>query len=126
MTIGERIRKLRHEQHMSMEDVGKYLSISRATVCRYEDGSISNIPSDKLEALSRLFGVSPAYLMGWNENRVEEIPPDDEPRTDDVRLLVRDLNKLSDEQIEQAKSMFRLMFTITNPELFKEDDDNDT
>lgn len=50
----------------------------------------------------------------------------EEPKTNEIRILVRDLNKLSPEQVAQAKDMFRMMFRVTNPELFKEDDDNDT
>ena len=123
MTLGERIRHLRHQRNMTLEDVGKYLDVARATVLRYENGSIQNIPSDKLEAMAVLFGVSPAYLMGWDEYDITKPQSSEIPKNDEIRLLVRDLNKLSPEQVEQAKSVFRAMFKITNPELFQEDDD---
>ena len=47
----------------------------------------------------------------------------DEPKNDDIRLLIRGLNKLSPEQLTQAKNVFRAMFAVTNPELFEGDDD---
>lgn len=47
-----------------------------------------------------------------------EIPPNDE-----IRILAQDLSKLSPEQLHQAKAVFRAMFAITNPDLFKGDDD---
>lgn len=65
--IGEKIKQLRLEHQMTLEDVADYLDVSRATVQRYESGVISGIPSDKIEKLSTLFGVSPGYLMGWVE-----------------------------------------------------------
>lgn len=46
-----------------------------------------------------------------------------EPKNNDVRVIVQDLNKLSPEQLAQAKNLFRAFFQISNPELFKGDDD---
>ena len=34
----------------------------------------------------------------------------DQPKNDDVRLLIRGLNKLSPEQLEQATNMMKIMF----------------
>lgn len=45
------------------------------------------------------------------------------PVRDDIRILAQDLSKLSPEQLKQAKAVFRAMFAITNPDLFKGDDD---
>ena len=117
----ERLHMLRKQHRMTLQDVADYIGLSRATVYKYETGQVKDIPADKLEKLSILFGVTKSYLMGWDK----EEPPDDEPVNDDIRLLVRDINKLSPEQVKQAKSVFRAMFQITNPELFKEDSDND-
>lgn len=46
------------------------------------------------------------------------------PKNDEIRLLIRGLNKLSPEQLDQAKNVFRAMFAITNPDLFDEGDDD--
>ena len=54
---------------------------------------------------------------------VSSAPFVEEPKNDDVRVFVQDLNKLTPEQLAQAKNVFRAMFAITNPELFKGDDD---
>lgn len=67
MTLGERIKYLRKKRHMTLEDVGKTINVERATVSRYESGTITNIPSDKIELMARAFSVSPAYLMGWED-----------------------------------------------------------
>ena len=50
-------------------------------------------------------------------------PEADPPANDDIRILVQRLNKLTPEQLAQAKSVFRAMFAITNPDLFEGDDD---
>lgn len=121
MTIGEKLKKLRKQNRMTLEDVAGYINVGRATVLKYENGMITNIPSDKIEQLSRLFNVSPSYLMGWTDD--DPASQTVQPKNDDVRLLIRGLNKLSPEQIDQAKAVFRAMFAITNPDLFEGDDD---
>ena len=68
MTFGERLRSLRKEHKMTLETVAGYLGVGRATVLRYENGMITNIPSDKIEIMAKLFDVSPAYLMGWTDD----------------------------------------------------------
>lgn len=50
-------------------------------------------------------------------------PEAEPPANDDIRILVQRLNKLTPEQLAQAKSVFRAMFAITNPDLFEGDDD---
>lgn len=69
MTVGERIKMLRTEQHMTLEDVAKGIGTSRATVSKYENGAITNIPLDKIEAIAKLFGVASSYLTGWTDSR---------------------------------------------------------
>lgn len=65
MGIGEKIKKYRTEQGLTLEEVANSVGVSRQTMSRYETGVIANIPSDKIEAIARKLGVSPAILMGW-------------------------------------------------------------
>ena len=39
MTIGERIKALREQRRMTLEDVAKALNVGRATVFKYECGN---------------------------------------------------------------------------------------
>jgi transcriptional regulator with XRE-family HTH domain len=73
MKIGERIKALRNEKKMTLEEVAKMIGTSRQTIQRYESGLISNIPSDKIEKLAMAFRTTPAELMGWEiENQSQE------------------------------------------------------
>lgn len=67
MTIGQRIKRRRKELKMSAEELGKRLGKNRATIYRYEDGFIENLPLDILEPLAAILETTPAYLMGWEE-----------------------------------------------------------
>lgn len=82
MTIGDRIKEERLKRNYTLEDVAKYAKVSRQTIQKYESGVISNIPSDKIEAIAACLCVSPGYLMGWEDERASKYP---EPRiTEDI------------------------------------------
>lgn len=67
MSIGDKIKALRARGNLTLEEVAKYVKVSRQTINRYENNIITNIPSDKIELLASLFNTTPAYLMGWEE-----------------------------------------------------------
>ena len=67
MTIGEKIKKLRSYRNISQVELAKRINVSKQTLYKYENGIITNIPSDKIESIAKVMGVSPAYLMGWAE-----------------------------------------------------------
>ena len=69
--IGNRLKELRERAGLTLEDVGKKIGVSRATAQRYESGAISGIPYDKIEKLAELYHVSPGYIMGWLELKVD-------------------------------------------------------
>lgn len=66
MTIGERIKEIRNKLDMSQVDFATKINISKQTLYKYENNLITNIPSDKIEAVAKLGHVSPTYLMDWN------------------------------------------------------------
>lgn len=67
MTIGERIKMLRENHKYTLAEVGAAIGASVQSLYKYENGIVTNIPSDKIEGLARIFSVSPAYLMGWED-----------------------------------------------------------
>lgn len=67
MTVGERIKEVREKTGMSQVDFADKINVSKQTLYKYENNLITNIPSDKIEAVAKVGGVSPAYLMGWEE-----------------------------------------------------------
>ena len=70
MNKGDRMKKLRSELGLTLEEVAKIVGTSRQTIQRYESGEISNIPSDKIEAMAIVLKSSPAYIMGWEQEDV--------------------------------------------------------
>ena len=68
MTIGERIRERRKQLGLTVDELSERLGKNRATVYRYESNDIEKLPTTVLEPLAKALDVSPAYLMGWEEN----------------------------------------------------------
>lgn len=74
MTVGERIRDLREKRGISQVAFADAIDVTKQTLYKYEKGIVTNIPSDKIEATAKYFGVSPAYLMGWEESDIASYP----------------------------------------------------
>lgn len=66
--IIERIKLRRQELGYSFQDLADLTKMSKSTLQRYESGGIKNIPLDKLKILATALQVTPAWIMGWEEN----------------------------------------------------------
>jgi repressor LexA len=71
MTIGDRIRLRRKQLGLSVDDLAKSLGKNRTTVYRYESDEIENLPLNVLDPLAKALHVTPAYLMGWEDNTIK-------------------------------------------------------
>jgi len=63
--IGNRIKELRKQNKLSMEELARAVGTSRQNIHRYERGIITNIPRNKVVALATALGTTPSELMGW-------------------------------------------------------------
>lgn len=72
MKIGERLRKLRVYNDFTLDEAGKRIGATKQTLYKYENGIITNIPSDKIEKLAELYNTTPSYIMGWSEELNEK------------------------------------------------------
>ena len=80
MTVGDRIRQVRQEQDVTQQELADYIGVSKQAVYKYENNIVTNIPTDKVDAIAKRLKVSPAYLMGWEEKpKKSPIPPGFEP-----------------------------------------------
>ena len=64
-SIGLRIKELRHRLGLTQTDLAKLIGVSKQNLYKYENGIITNIPSDKIEAIAHVLHTTPAFLMGW-------------------------------------------------------------
>ncbi|WP_314320984.1 MULTISPECIES: XRE family transcriptional regulator [Fusobacterium] len=70
--LANKLRTKRLENNLSLQDVAEKLGVSKVTISRYETLDITNIPSDKIEGMAKLYNTTPAYLMGWETKKEKE------------------------------------------------------
>ena len=64
--MGNRIRELRKERHMTMKQLGEKLGLAESTVSQYETGKRSP-DNETLLKLGEIFGVTVGYILGAEE-----------------------------------------------------------
>lgn len=77
MNTGDRIKQRRIELGLTADDLAQKIGKSRATIYRYENGDIENMPTPILEPLARALDTTPADLMGWESTAdvpMERVP----------------------------------------------------
>lgn len=103
-TIGMRLKEARRNKQMTLDEVAKIVGVSRATIQRYESGTIANIPPDKLSILAQIFGTNIDYLI--NGTKLNNM-------ADNIKLNARDerdIKRKLDEAIASLDSKEALMF----------------
>ena len=73
MEMGQKIHELRTQKGLTLEELGNAVGVGKSTVRKWENGIIANMKRDKILKVSEALGVSPAYLMGWEEATNEKI-----------------------------------------------------
>lgn len=112
MNIGDRIKKRREFLGFSQTELAKKIKSSKQTLYKYENGIITNIPSDKIEILAEQLDTTPAYLMGWEENLTKDNAALTVDLWSDTSLLneVKKLNVLSEENRKTVFDMIDFLY----------------
>ena len=61
------IKQRRLELKLTVDELAEKIGKSRATIYRYENGDIENMPTTILEPLAKALDTTPADLMGWTQ-----------------------------------------------------------
>ena len=69
LTIPERLKDLRTERGLTLEQLSEATGISRAALGKYETDDFKDISPFSIAALAKFYGVSADYLMGLTETK---------------------------------------------------------
>ena len=72
MTTGERIKLCRKRLSLSAEKLASIISVSPATIYRWEKGDIEKVPGSVLEPLADALQTTPEYLAGWGQDQPDK------------------------------------------------------
>lgn len=78
MDVKEILKRRRIEKQLTLEDVGRLVGVSAATISRWESGDIANMKRDKIVKLAKALDISPAVVMGWDDLEKELKPTKEE------------------------------------------------
>ena len=110
MNMGERIKELRIAKGYTQEELGKKLGLKKAAIQKYENGDVENIKRSKIKLLADVLGVTPSYIMGWEEpNTTLKYQPREEI-TEDEKKLIFNYRKLSHDNQMKITGIIEFMF----------------
>lgn len=121
-TPGERIREMRIRNKLTLDDVAKKLNVNRQAVYKYEHGVVTNIPLENLEIMAEMFGTTPGYLAGWdNDHPTKPIPAVRTiVSTTEARIISGGVDNMPKDKRDQALKLMQIAFPDC-PDFFKEE-----
>lgn len=69
LTIQERLKDLRTERKMTLEQLSEATGLSRAALGKYETDDFKDISPFSIVTLAKFYGVSTDYLLGLTEQK---------------------------------------------------------
>lgn len=63
--IGARIKAARKDRNITQEELGAKIGVTKATINKYEVGTVVNLKRTVIEKIAAALDVTPGYLMGW-------------------------------------------------------------
>ena len=85
--MGQRIHNKRVEMHLTMEELGQKVGVSRQTICNWEKGQVENISREHIKTMAELFHCEKSWLMNM-EDAAEVTLTYEAPDKEPIRVKV--------------------------------------
>ena len=106
--MAQRIKELRKEKGLTLEQVADIVGVGKSTVRKWETGMIANMKRDKIASLAQALGTTPAYLMGWNEEEPEkESSPDELQLTEGEKQMLQLFRLIPEDRQQMVLQMIQ-------------------
>lgn len=106
--MAQRIKQLRQDRGLTLEQVAEVVGVGKSTVRKWETGMIANMRRDKIADLAKALETTPAYLMGWKEEEDKKDSPNDLPITEGEKMLLNLFRKIPESDQEMVLQMIRV------------------
>ena len=70
--ISNKLKELREEKNYTLEFIAEKLDVNKSTILRWENGETAKIKLPIIEAIAKIFNVSPAWLLGYDVPKYEK------------------------------------------------------
>lgn len=111
MTLGEKVKLKREELNLSQEELAEKMNYKSKTSIHKIEVGITDLPLSKVKELAAVLQTTPAYLMGWEEDKSQE-------KENNI------FSQLTDEELaklEKFKNMSTVMFMNEGNDISDED-----
>ena len=95
LSIQEKLKDLRIEKGLSLQELAEQTGISRASLGNYETDDYKEITHKAIISLANFYGVTSDYLLGLTENREQHRFPVDDLGLDDETVEILKSGKLN-------------------------------
>lgn len=68
MNAGDKIKQLRLDRGLTLEEVGQLVGVGKSTVRKWETGAIANMRRDKIAKLADALGIDPMDIINMYEH----------------------------------------------------------
>ena len=108
-TVGENILLMRKRLGWTQEELAKRMGYkSKSTINKIELG-INDIPQSKIVKFADVLGTTPAHLMGWSENEIQETQsPDKQELTEGEKLVLELFRKIPEDRQPEALELLQV------------------
>ena len=101
----DRIRNEMLRNSLTLIEIEQRTGIKKSSMQRYVSGQTGKIPMSAIEKLADLFGVTGAYLMGWDEN---EKSPSEDDLTEGEKLMLDLFRQIPKDRQPEALDLLRV------------------
>lgn len=101
----DRIRSEMQRNSLTFLEIEQRTGIKKSSMQRYVSGETGKIPLAAIEKLSTLFGVSGAYLMGWDEKKDS---PSEPKLTEGEELMLKLFRQIPEDRQPEALDLLRV------------------
>lgn len=102
MNTGDRIKQLRIQKNMTLEELGQKVGVGKSTVRKWETGAIANMRRDKIALLADALDTTVEDILGLSAPVEEPLPQ--------ITMVGRAMRKSSPEKREQMLQLLKIAF----------------
>ena len=105
----ERIKNEMARNSLTLIEVEQRTGIKKSSLQRYMSGETNKIPLSAIEKLASLFGVTGAYLMGWDDEKPSS--PSEPVLTEGELALLELFRRVPEDRQQMVLQMIRAALT---------------
>ena len=107
-----RIKQLAETKSATIRELAEVAGCSKSAMQRYISGD-RDIPTSVVSGIAKAYGVHPAYLMGWVDDKNYSLPKKEQSTESELSIkkkeFIQKIEQMTDAQIERLEQILALV-----------------